>query len=163
MFEEEIAEHSVGILVWYLMTNHAHLVPVPQREASLAGAFGAAHPCYTPMANFAGGGRVTCFKGDSAPAFSTRVTWWLQRGMLSSMPCEPDLLPSHGSIPGRLPGFTWELPNMIPLVTDRTLQGLVTDWEGFLRAAEDGPAKKLRHATRTGRPRGTGTLQSLSI
>jgi hypothetical protein len=44
------------------------------------------------------------------------------------------------------------------LVTDRTLLGLVTDWEGFLRSAEDGPMKKLRRATRTGRPAGDGSF-----
>jgi putative transposase len=40
------------------------------------------------------------------------------------------------------------------LVTDRTLLGLVTDWEGFLRSAEEGPMKNLRQATRTERPAG---------
>lgn len=45
-----------------------------------------------------------------------------------------------------------------PLVTDRTLLGLVTDREGFLRSAEDLPIKKLPQATRTGRPAGDGPL-----
>jgi putative transposase len=40
------------------------------------------------------------------------------------------------------------------LVTDRTLLGLVTDWEGFLRSGEECPLNKLRQATRTGRPAG---------
>ena len=44
------------------------------------------------------------------------------------------------------------------LVTDRTLVGLVTDWEGFLQSAEEGTMKKLRKATRTGRPAGDGAF-----
>jgi putative transposase len=44
------------------------------------------------------------------------------------------------------------------LVTDKTLLGLVTDWERFLQAAEDGPMNKLRQATRTGRPAGDGSF-----
>jgi len=44
------------------------------------------------------------------------------------------------------------------LVTDRTLLGLVTDWEGFQQSAEDGPMKKLRRATWTGRPVGDGSF-----
>jgi hypothetical protein len=44
------------------------------------------------------------------------------------------------------------------LVTDKTLLGLVTDWERFLQAAEDGPMNKLRQATRTGRPAGDGAV-----
>ncbi|MFH0822067.1 MAG: hypothetical protein V2B18_04900, partial [Pseudomonadota bacterium] len=43
-------------------------------------------------------------------------------------------------------------------VTDRTLPELVTDWEMFLQAAESGPMKKLRQATRTGRPGGGGSF-----
>ncbi|MEW6140410.1 MAG: hypothetical protein AB1733_19495 [Thermodesulfobacteriota bacterium] len=43
MLEQEIGRHGVSILAWCLMTNHLHLVAVPQREASLAGAFGSAH------------------------------------------------------------------------------------------------------------------------
>ena len=44
------------------------------------------------------------------------------------------------------------------LVIDQTLLGLVTDWGGFLHSVEDGPIKKLRRATRTGRPAGDGAL-----
>ncbi|MFH1115903.1 MAG: hypothetical protein V1792_18485 [Pseudomonadota bacterium] len=40
------------------------------------------------------------------------------------------------------------------LVTDRTLLGLVTDWAGFLRSADEGPMNKVRQATRPGRPAG---------
>jgi putative transposase len=81
MLGEEITRHGVSILVWCLMTNHVHFVAVPQREASLAAAFGAAHRRYTRMRASPLGFAVTCFKEDSAPAFSTRVTLWLQRGM----------------------------------------------------------------------------------
>ena len=45
-----------------------------------------------------------------------------------------------------------------PLVTDRALLGLITDWEGFLQSDEEGPMKKIRKATRTGRPGGERAL-----
>lgn len=44
------------------------------------------------------------------------------------------------------------------LVTDPTLLGLVSDWEGFWQSAEQGPLKKHRKATRTGRPAGDGSF-----
>ncbi|MEW6140411.1 MAG: hypothetical protein AB1733_19500 [Thermodesulfobacteriota bacterium] len=44
------------------------------------------------------------------------------------------------------------------LVTDRTLLGPATDWEGFPQSAENGPVTKLRQATRTGRSADDGAF-----
>jgi hypothetical protein len=41
-----------------------------------------------------------------------------------------------------------------PLVKDRTLLGLITDWREFLRSGEEGDLHLLRQTTRTGRPAG---------
>ncbi len=49
--------------MWCLMTNHVHLVAVPQKEASLAREFGSAHRRYTRMKNFAAGVRGYLFRG----------------------------------------------------------------------------------------------------
>ncbi len=41
-----------------------------------------------------------------------------------------------------------------PLVTDRTLLGLVDDWERLLLSSDDGRSSTLRKRTRTCRPSG---------
>jgi putative transposase len=41
-----------------------------------------------------------------------------------------------------------------PLVKDRTLSGMISDWEGFLAGGMTGEVDKLRLATQTGRPAG---------
>ncbi|MEW6139675.1 MAG: hypothetical protein AB1733_15710 [Thermodesulfobacteriota bacterium] len=41
-----------------------------------------------------------------------------------------------------------------PLVTDRTLLGLVKDWERLLLSSDEGLLSSLRKRTRTGRPAG---------
>ena len=41
-----------------------------------------------------------------------------------------------------------------PLVTDRTLLGLVEDWERLLLSSDEGRLSSLRKRTRTGRPAG---------
>jgi putative transposase len=41
-----------------------------------------------------------------------------------------------------------------PLVTDRTLLGLVQDWERLLLSSDEGRLSSLRKRTRTGRPAG---------
>ena len=63
---KEMARHGVDIPVWCLMTNHVHFVAVPQRETSLALAFGWTHRRYTRMKNFATGVRGYLFQGRFA-------------------------------------------------------------------------------------------------
>ena len=41
-----------------------------------------------------------------------------------------------------------------PLVKDRTLSGLITDWEGFLAGGITDEVDRLRMTTQTGRPLG---------
>jgi putative transposase len=43
---------GVRFLAWCLMTNHVHLVVVPEREDSLARGIGDAHRRYTRARNF---------------------------------------------------------------------------------------------------------------
>ncbi|MFH1114721.1 MAG: hypothetical protein V1792_12455 [Pseudomonadota bacterium] len=45
-----------------------------------------------------------------------------------------------------------------PLVTDRTLPGLVEDWERLLLSPDDGRLSTLRKRTRTGRPAGDAVV-----
>ncbi|MBE0575165.1 MAG: transposase, partial [Desulfuromonadales bacterium] len=44
---EESARFGVTFMGWCLMTNHVHLIAVPEREESLARAIGEAHRRYT--------------------------------------------------------------------------------------------------------------------
>ena len=48
---------------WVFMTNHVHLIAVPESEDSLARAIGEAHRRYTRMKNFAAGVRGYLFQG----------------------------------------------------------------------------------------------------
>jgi putative transposase len=65
---EEAARFGVAFLGWCLMTNHVHLIAVPEREDSLARAIGEAHRRYTRMKNFSAGVRGYLFQGISIRA-----------------------------------------------------------------------------------------------
>ncbi len=52
---EESDRFGVTFMGWCLMSNHVHLIAVPEREESLARAIGEAHRRYTRMKNFACG------------------------------------------------------------------------------------------------------------
>ncbi|SEA84812.1 REP element-mobilizing transposase RayT, partial [Desulfuromusa kysingii] len=60
-----MAEHAelsgVTFLAWCLMTNHVHLIAVPENENSLARSIGEAHRRYTRMKNFTEGVRGYLF------------------------------------------------------------------------------------------------------
>lgn len=51
-----------------------------------------------------------------------------------------------------------EIAEYDPIATDRALLRLVTDWEGFVHSAEEGPMKKPRKPTRAGRRADDGTF-----
>jgi putative transposase len=53
----ECGRFGTEILAWCLMTNHVHLVAVPEREASLSRAIGEAHKRYTRAVNLRSGVR----------------------------------------------------------------------------------------------------------
>src|SRR4051812_2218383 len=48
---EQAAHHGLAVVAYCLMTNHVHLVVVPEREESLALALGRAHWLYTQAVN----------------------------------------------------------------------------------------------------------------
>ena len=60
---EEGERFSVEFMAWCLMTNHVHLIALPQEGDSLARAIGEAHRRYTRMKNCAEGARGYLFQG----------------------------------------------------------------------------------------------------
>ncbi len=154
MLGQEIARHGVSVLVWCLMTNHVHFVAVPHREDALAKSFGRAHWRYTRMKNFAAGVRLYLFQGR----FSSCV---LDEGHLLAAARYVE----HNPVRASMTKVPWDYPRSSarfhmgismhdPLVTDRTLLGLVQDWERLLLSSDEGRLSSLRKRTRTGRPAG---------
>ena len=45
-------KYGVGIWAWRLMTNHVHVIALPEKEDSLGHCFADAHVRYTRMINF---------------------------------------------------------------------------------------------------------------
>jgi putative transposase len=53
----EIQRFRVGIMAWCLMTNHVHLIAVPEDERALSRTIGEARKRYSRMRNLAEGMR----------------------------------------------------------------------------------------------------------
>jgi putative transposase len=56
------SKHGLGFWAWCLMSNHVHLLAVPERPGSLAGAIREAHWRYTRLVNFREGVRGHLFQ-----------------------------------------------------------------------------------------------------
>lgn len=151
---EECKRHGVDVLAWCLMTNHVHFIAVPKAEQSLARAFGEAHRRYTRMKNFAEGVRGYLFQGR----FSSSV---LDQHHLLAAVRYVELNPVRAGMTQQAGEYVWSstrfhigLLERDPLVTDRNLLGLVTNWEEFLCHKTDEGIERVAAATRTGRPAG---------
>ena len=151
---EECMRHGVEVLAWCLMTNHVHFVAVPKTEQSLARAFGEAHRRYTRMKNFAEGVRGYLFQGR----FSSSV---LDQNHLLAAVRYVELNPVRAGITRQVAEYAWSsarfhlgLVEKDPLVTDRNLSGLVTNWDEFWCCTTDEGGEHVAAATRTGRPAG---------
>ena len=60
LLRDHLADAGVRILGWCLMTNHAHLIAVPQQETSLSVLFRRLHGRYAQYFNACSGRRGTC-------------------------------------------------------------------------------------------------------
>jgi putative transposase len=152
---EEAGRYGVDILVWCLMTNHVHFIAIPDEETSLARGFGEGHRRYTRMKNFSQGVRGYLFQGrfglcvldeQHLVAAARYVLVNPVRAGMVNAPCE----------------YTWSsarfhagLTEYDPFVKDRTLKGLIIDWQEFIATEDEDKAHHLRRVTRTGRPAGS--------
>ncbi|MFH1118052.1 MAG: transposase [Pseudomonadota bacterium] len=151
---EEIAWHGVSVLVWCLMTNHVHFVAVPHREESPAKSFGRAHRRYTRMKNFAAGVRGYLFQRRFSSCARDEGHLLAAARYVEQNPVGAGRANGPWGYPRSSARFHMGITMHDPLVTDRTLQGLVEDWERLLLSSDEGRLSSLRKRTRTGRPAG---------
>jgi putative transposase len=151
---EESDRFGVTFLGWCLMSNHVHLIAVPESEDSLARAIGEAHRRYTRMKNFAAGVRGYLFQGR----FSSCV---LDQRHLLAAGRYVERNPVTAKLVGGPQEYLWSscryhcrLTEQDPLLCDRTLPGMVDDWSDFLGSTDKETERNLRSKTRTGRPAG---------
>lgn len=154
LMAEQCARFRVEVLAWCLMTNHVHLVMVPEREEGLAAAVGEAHRRYTRTRNLAEDVRGYLFQGR----FGSCV---LDERHLLAAVRYVELNPVRAGMAARAEDWPWSSARFHlggrkrdALVADRTLRGLADDWGEFLDVEDAEAEESLRRATRTGRPAG---------
>jgi putative transposase len=154
--------HGFRILGWCLMTNHVHIVGIPEHEESLARALGRAHNAYTIYLNRRKmrSGHLWQNRFFSAP---------LDRDHLHTALRYVDLNPVRAGLVAQAVEYLWSSAEAHvngrdewSLLDRETWRRISTrnDWADALRdrVMEADEMARLRKATKTGRPLGSETF-----
>lgn len=151
---EEALRFGLVFKSWCLMSNHVHLIAVPENENSLARAVGEAHRRYTWFKNREAGVRGYLFQGR----FNSCV---LDNKHFLAAARYIELNPVKAGMVKRAQDYNWSscryhlgLIDYDPLIGESQIPTLVDDWSSFLSDGNLELEEGVRASTRTGRPVG---------
>ncbi len=148
---------GVRFISYCLMTNHVHLIAIPDREESLARAIGEAHRQYTRMINFRDDVRGYLFQGRFSSCPIENGSYLL--AAVRYVECNP--------VQGNMVRVPWEYPwssasfhvgstAYDPLVSRSALLSEIHDWKELLGGMPaSGLTGEFQEKSRTGRPFGS--------
>ena len=146
---------------WCLMTNHVHLIVVPEREDSLARGIGEAHRFYTRARNFREGVRGTLFQGRFGSCVLDEPHLLAAARYVELNPVAAGLVKDPARYAWSSAGFHLHRKKADPLVGDGALSGLIDDWRAFLQdGIDEMEARELEKHVSTGRPWGSDDFVS---
>ena len=151
--KEQGERFGVKFISYCLMTNHIHLIAIPEEETGLSRSIGEAHRLYTRRINF-----------------REKVRGYLFQGRFFSCPLDDTHLMAairyveRNPVRAKMTTYAWEyqwssaayhvgIEDENPLVTESDLLKKIDDWQEYL-SEQDSDIEKLRLNTRTGRPIG---------
>ena len=152
LMREHADRQGVRFQAWSLMTNHVHLIAVPEREESLARGIGEAHRLYTRAKNFRDGVRGYLFQGR----FGSCV---MDEQHLVRTARYVELNPVSAGIVAKPQDCVWSSARLHlgrrktdPLNTDHHVLELIGDWRGYLREGVSEEDEQLERHLSSGRP-----------
>ncbi|MCP3888501.1 MAG: transposase [Desulfobulbaceae bacterium] len=154
LLHEQSLKAGVRYLAYCLMTNHIHLLAIPEKEDSLAKAIGGAHRRYTRMINFRENVRGFLFQGrfSSCPVYTDRYLFASIR-YIECNPAKAGLANFPWNYKWSSAGYHCGEINSDLLVSDSSQLSGVTDWHEFL-STDSTLTLELEEKIRTGRPFG---------
>jgi putative transposase len=146
--------HGVEIWAYCLMSNHVHLIAVPEKAESLRSAIGEAHRRYTRLINFRQNWRGHLWQERFA-------SFPMNENYLLAAARYVELNPVRARTTKDPSAYPWSsarshiLEKDNELVKVKPLLDLVPDWNNFLKEGmEENDIKMLRQHEHTGRPLG---------
>ncbi len=149
-------KHGLEILGYCLMTNHVHLVVVPQKEGSLARAIRDAHTVYALRFNKREELIGHLWQGRFYSCVLDEAHFWSALRYVETNPVRAGLV-------GRAEEYRWSsaavhcgLRDDGILSSAAELRGEIGDWRSWLMQEDQVKIALIRKQTRTGRPCGSG-------
>ncbi len=153
LVSEQFEAHAVEVRAWCLMTNHIHLIAIPETEDGLAAAVGQVHQRYTRMINFRQKKRGYLFQGRFHSCVMDQPYFLAAVAYVELNPVRAKMCTSAWDYRWSSARFHVGLRKSDALVRRRDLLGMESRWRSHLRGEEE-HADFLRKKTRTGRPCG---------
>ena len=151
-------KHGLSIWAYCLMTNHVHVVAVPQAADSLARTLRDAHQAYAVYQNRRQDQNGHLWQGRFFSCVLDDLHQWAAVRYVEQNPVRAGLVE-------RCEDYEWSSAaahcglRADPLLArDFPPPGLIDDWAGWLAVMKADEAKALRRQTKTGRPCGPSTF-----
>jgi putative transposase len=151
---EESAASGVTFMAWCLMTNHIHLIAVPEHETSLARALGESHRRYTRMKNFREGVRGYLFQGRFGSCVLDQRHILAAARYVERNPVTAGMVSSPVDYPWSSARYHCGISDQDPLIKTPLLPELVDNWGQFLKTTDQKQDRLIFKQTKTGRPVG---------
>ena len=152
--KEEAQRFGITFMAWCLMTNHVHLVAIPQAEDSLARGIGEAHRRYTRLKNFSEGVRGYLFQGRFGSCVLDQRHLLAAGRYVERNPIEAGMVQQATDYRWSSARYNCALAENDHLLLERTLPAMMDDWPSFLLGTEEDGETRVLQAMRTGRPAG---------
>ncbi len=153
LVKEHFKAHGVEVRAWCLMSNHIHLIAVPETEDGLAAAVGQVHQRYTRMINFRQKKLGYLFQGRFHSCVMDESYFLAAVAYIELNPVRAGMCESSWDYRWSSARFHVGLRRTDDLVERRDLLGMESRWRKYL-ASEQEHIDLLRRKTRTGRPCG---------
>ncbi|HEC14865.1 MAG TPA: transposase [Rhodospirillales bacterium] len=154
LMAEWCAHYGVEVWAYCLMTNHVHLIAVPESEEALGLAIGEAHRRYTRRVNFREGWRGHLWQGRFA-------SFPMDERHLLAAARYVELNPVRAKMVKRPEDYIWSSARAhLSGKDDRVVKAgplldIAGDWAAFMaRGLDESERGALRRHERTGRPLG---------
>ena len=129
----ECDRFGAEVLAWCLMTNHVHLIVIPDKEDSLARAIGGAHRRYTRERNFREEVRGHLFEGRFRSCVLDERHLMAAARYVELNPVEAGIVDTPAAYAWSSAGYHLRRRETDPLVRDRSMRGHLDRWGRFLR------------------------------
>jgi len=153
------SRHGLSVWSYCLMSNHIHLIVVPEREESLGLALRDAHTVYAMRFNTRTGlsGHVWQGRFYSCPLDDPHL--WAATRYIERNPIRAGMIERAEAYKWSSAAHHCGLRHDPVLSPDFPPRGVIEDWHAWLSAPEDEAAiTTIRQSTHTGRPCGSPTF-----